>query len=539
VAKPNKTNNRSDQLHLTHVCVGAAMVNDRRSFCAKAAALAASDSTKLAGQHRAGVPTLVGRVGVIRTWFNDFARASWYDSDIMAARKKRFFERMVGSPAEALDKTIGLSKKAVYRFENQRMVVGAKNFWHGLGPGLTTGASDDDCSGIATYSQAGARYGLTFAWLATVTFPLMAVVQEMCARIGLATGRGLASNIRRFYPRWFLYIVALALLAANTFNIGADLGAMAKAMQLILPLSSFALWVVLFAGVSLLMQVFMTYKKYAYYLKLLALVLLAYIIVAFVIPGFPWGEVGRAAITPSFSWSRDSVILICGILGTTISPYLFFWQTSQEIEEEVSAGKTTLKARRDVTPQEIKAMRTDVWSGMFLSNVVMFFIIAVCGVVLFRNGVTNIASAADAANALRPLAGDGAYALFALGIVGVGLLAMPVLAGSASYAISESFGWRDGLFRNLKSAYAFYGVIIISMIAGLACNFFGLDPIKALIYAAVLNGLVAPLVLIPIVAMSASKKIMGQWKSHPLTSTIGWLVTALMAVSGVATLIVW
>lgn len=457
----------------------------------------------------------------------------------MAQRKKRFFERMVGSPAEALDKTIDLSKRVVTSIEKQQPLVRARNFWHGLGPGLTTGASDDDCSGIATYSQTGAQYGLRFGWLATVTFPLMAVVQEMCARIGMATGRGLASNIRRFYPRWFLYLVALALLAANTFNIGADLGAMAQAMQLIMPLSSFAFWVVLFAVASLLMQVFMTYKRYAYYLKLLALVLLAYIVVAFVIPGFPWGEVGRSAITPSFTWTRESIILVCGILGTTISPYLFFWQTSQEIEEEVSAGKTTLKQRRVVTGEEIKAMRTDVWTGMFLSNVVMFFIIAVCGVVLFQNGITNIATAADAANALRPLAGDRAYLLFAVGVVGVGLLAMPVLAGSASYAISESFGWRDGLYRNLRSAYAFYGVIIIAMIAGLAFNFFGLDPIKALIYAAVLNGLVAPLVLIPIVAMSASKKIMGQWKNQSLTSVIGWLVTALMATAGIATLIVW
>lgn len=456
----------------------------------------------------------------------------------MSPRRKRLIEWMVETPAVALDRTADLSKKAVNTFERQRAVVGAKNFWHGLGPGLTTGASDDDCSGVATYSQAGARYGLSFAWLATVTFPLMAVVQEMCARIGLATGRGLASNIRRFYPRWFLYIVALGLLAANTFNIGADLGAMAEAMRLIVPTSSFTFWVVLFAVASLLMQVFMTYKRYAYYLKILALVLLSYVLVAFVIPGFPWIEVGAAAVTPSFTWSRDAVILVTGILGTTISPYLFFWQTSQEIEEEVSAGKTTLKARRDVTPHEIRAMRTDVWSGMFLSNVVMFFIIAVCGVVLFQNGITEITSAADAANALRPLAGEGAYTLFAVGIVGVGLLALPVLAGSSSYAIAESFGWRDGLYRNLKSAHAFYGVIIIAMIAGLASNFFGLDPIKALLYAAVLNGLVAPLVLVPIVVISASKKVMGQWRNHPFTTLVGWAVTGVMALAGIATLVV-
>ena len=457
----------------------------------------------------------------------------------MEQQKKRFFERVVETPAVALDKTIDLSKRVVTAIERQKPLVSAKHFWHGLGPGLTTGASDDDPSGLATYSQTGAQYGLQYGWLATVTFPLMAVVQEMCARIGLATGRGLASNIRRFYPKWFLYIVALALLVANAFNIGADLGAMAKAMQLIMPLSSFAFWVVLFAIASLLMQVFMSYKRYAQILKLLALVLLAYIIVAFVIPSFPWAEVARSAVTPSLHLTRESIILICGILGTTISPYLFFWQTSQEVEEAVTAGKTTLAARRNVTAKEISAMRTDVWSGMFLSNVVMFFIIAVCGVVLFRNGVTTITTAADAANALRPLAGDGAYALFAIGIIGTGLLAMPVLAGSASYAIAESLGWRDGLYRSLRSAYSFYGVIIIAMIAGLSFNFFGLDPIRTLIYAAVLNGLVAPLVLIPIVAMSANEKIMGIWKNHPLTTIVGWGVTVLMAVAGIATLVVW
>lgn len=457
----------------------------------------------------------------------------------MAPRRKQFIERMAESPAVALEKTVNLSKRVASSVGNQKQVMSAKNFWHGLGPGLTTGASDDDPSGIATYSQTGAQYGLQYAWLATVTFPLMAVVQEMCARIGLATGRGLASNIRRFYPRWFLYLVTTALLVANSFNIGANLGAMAESMRLILPLTSFTFWIVLFAVLSLLMQVFMAYKKYAYYLKVLALVLLAYIIVAFVIPGFPWGEVGKAAVTPSFTVTRDSIILICAILGTTISPYLFFWQTSQEIEEEVSAGKTTLAARRDVTPEQVTAMRTDVWSGMLLSNVVMFFIIAVTGVVLFQNGITNIATAADAANALRPLAGDGAYILFAVGIVGVGLLAMPVLAGSASYAIAESFGWRDGLYRHLKGAYAFYGVIIIAMMAGLALNFFGFDPIRALIYAAVLNGLVAPVVLVPIVVISASQKVMGQWKNHPFTTIIGWMVTLVMAAAGIATLIVW
>lgn len=440
------------------------------------------------------------------------------------------------TPAIALEEAIDLSQKAVKKIEEQRPLQMAKEYWKGLGPGLTTGAADDDSSGVTTYSQAGAQYGLKFLWLAPITFPLMAVVQEMCARIGMVTGRGLAHNIKRYYPRWFLLIVTAALLGANSFNIGADLGGMAKAAQLFWPNVSYAFWVALFAVVSILMQVLMPYQKYAQYLKWLAMVLLSYIIVAFVIPGFPWHQIAVSTIHPNMQFTAEAIVLICGVLGTTISPYLFFWQTSQEIEEEIQEGKTTLKQRQVTTPEEIKAMRTDVWSGMFLSNIVMFFIIAVCGVVLFGGGITNIATAADAAAALRPLAGDGAYLLFAVGIIGTGLLAMPVLAGSAAYAVSETFGWKDGLYRNLREAYAFYGVIIISMLIGLALNFFGFDPILTLIYAAVLNGLVAPLILIPIVTMSANKAIMGKWKNHWFTTVVGWMATALMVMAGVATI---
>lgn len=412
-----------------------------------------------------------------------------------------------------------------------------KEYWHMLGPGLTTGASDDDPSGIATYSQTGAQYGYQLLWLAVFTFPLMAVVQEMCARIGLVTGRGLAANIRMHYPRWVLYTCTALLFGANAFNIGADLGAMAKGVQLFLPSVSFSLLVVGFTVLCLVLQIFSTYASYARILKYLALVLLAYIFSGLSV-SVDWKSVLSHATIPSISFSREQIFLVCGILGTTISPYLFFWQTSQEVEEEILHGKTSIEARQQITtPREIKQMRVDVWSGMFLSNVVMFFIIMTCAATLFAAGITNIDTAADAALALKPIAGNAAYLLFAVGIIGTGLLAVPVLAGSASYAMSESFGWKEGLYRKWQQAHAFYGVIIVSMLVGLLLNFIGLDPIKALIYSAVANGIVAPVVLVLIVGLSSNQKVMGEHVSKPVTRTLGLIITSLMAVAGVATII--
>lgn len=405
-----------------------------------------------------------------------------------------------------------------------------------LGPGLTTGASDDDPSGIATYSQTGAQYGYQLLWLAVFTFPLMAVVQEMCARIGLVTGRGLAANIRIHFPRWVLYTCTSLLFAANAFNIGADLGAMAKGVQLFLPSASFSLLVIGFTVLCLVLQIFSTYASYARILKYLALVLLAYILSGLSV-SVDWKSVFVHAAVPTLSFSREQIFLVCGILGTTISPYLFFWQTSQEVEEEILQGKTSILARQRITtPQEVKQMRIDVWSGMFLSNVVMFFIIVTCAATLFSSGITNINTAADAALALRPVAGHAAYLLFAVGIIGTGLLAVPVLAGSASYAISESFGWKEGLYRKWQQAHAFYGVIIVSMLVGLLLNFIGLDPIKALIYSAIANGVVAPVVLVFIVSLSSNRKIMGQYASQRTSRTLGIAITGIMAAVGIATL---
>jgi NRAMP (natural resistance-associated macrophage protein)-like metal ion transporter len=448
---------------------------------------------------------------------------------------KNIVEKVIDAPAEALQFGIEGGQKIAKTMPltGHDPLKKAKDYWYLLGPGLTTGASDDDPSGIATYSQTGAQYGFGLIWLAAFTFPLMAVVQEMCARIGLVTGRGLAGNIRAHFSKKVLYMSTLFIFAANTFNIGADIGAMAKAVQLLAPRAGFTLLVIGITLLILLLQIFTPYVRYARYLKWLALVLFAYIISA-ILSHPNWGHVLSHAVVPKITFNKNELLLICAILGTTISPYLFFWQTSQEIEEEVAVGQVTIEQRKGSDKKSIKKMRIDVWSGMLLSNLVMFFIIAACGSVLFAHGITNINSAAQAAQALRPFAGNATYLLFAVGIIGMGLLAIPVLAGSSSYAISESLGRRQGLNSKLKKAYTFYGVIIISMLFGLGINFIGLNPIKALIYSAVANGIVAPIVLVLILLIARNKKIMGEWANKKLSSGIGWIVTGLMAIAGLA-----
>jgi len=383
----------------------------------------------------------------------------------------------------------------------------------------------------------GASRGFGLIWLSLFSFPLMGVIQEMCARIGLVTGVGLATNIKRHFSKKVLYVCVLLLLFANIFNIGADLGAMAKGTQLIFPGIGFAFLVIGFATLSLGLQIFVSYKKYSKYLKYLALVLLAYFFSAISIK-MDWGEVLRNTIIPTINFSKEEFILICAAIGTTISPYLFFWQTSQEVEEQILKGEKTEEERRaGNTSKDIRRMRIDVWSGMFFSNLIMFFIIATTGAVLFQNGITNIGTAADAALALKPLAGNLAYFLFAIGIIGTGLLAIPVLAGSASYAISESFGWKTGLYKKLRNATAFYGVIIIAVILGIALNFVGLDPIKALIYSAVLNGIISPIMLFIIVRIGGSEKIMGQYKNKKIGGILGWLTTGLLFAVSLTTII--
>lgn len=411
-----------------------------------------------------------------------------------------------------------------------------KAYWKTLGPGLTTGAADDDPSGIATYSQVGASRGFGLIWLSLFSLPLMAVVQEMCGRIGLVTGEGLATNIKKHYSKSILLLCTFLLVFANVFNIGADLGAMAKATQLIVPTLPFVFLVIFFAIFSLALQVYIPYKTYAKYLKYLALVLLSYIFAAFLVD-IDWSIVLRHSIIPSFNFSKDDILLVCAVLGTTISPYLFFWQTSQEVEDQIMKGDDTLEKRiKNTKPKDIKDMRTDTWSGAIISNIVMFFIIVLCSATLFENGITNISSAGEAASALRPFAGDFTFLLFTIGIVGTGLLAIPVLAGSASYAVSEALEIKEGLFLKFKEAHSFYFVIIIAVLLGIILNFVGIDPIKSLIYSAILNGIISPIMIFFIVRISGNKTIMGNYANGKWASLFGYFAVIIMSAVAISTL---
>jgi NRAMP (natural resistance-associated macrophage protein)-like metal ion transporter len=450
---------------------------------------------------------------------------------------KDIVTRTLDAPAELLDKTIETSEVIGHQLNSGKTLQKTKDYWHTLGPGLTTGAADDDPSGIATYSQTGAQYGFRLLWLALFVYPLAAVIQEMCGRIGIVTGRGLAGNIRLAFSHRILYTCTLLLFVANAINIGADLGAMAQGIQLVLPQANFMLLVTAFTIIMLSLQIFTPYERYAKYLKWLAMVLFAYVLSA-LFAHLDWGNVLRHAVIPQLSFNKDQLLLVCAILGTTISPYLFFWQTSQEVEEQIVHGNTTIRMRQQATSRpEIHGMRIDVWSGMLLSELIMFFIIAACGALLFPHGIMNIESSAQAAEALRPFAGNAAYFLFAVGIIGTGMLGIPVLAGSSSYAITESLKKQGGLSKRLSQAHTFYGVIIISMLVGLAMNFIGINPIKALIASAVVNGIVAPIIMVFIMLISSNRKIMGNWTNRPLSNIIGWGTTGLMAVAGIAAIV--
>ncbi|MDP1709408.1 MAG: divalent metal cation transporter [Candidatus Komeilibacteria bacterium] len=408
-----------------------------------------------------------------------------------------------------------------------------KKFWRAAGPGIITGASDDDPSGIATYSQTGAQFGYGQLWTAFFSLPFMIVIQEMCGRIGMVTGRGLSGVIRAHYSRELLYGAVLLLLFANTVNIGADLGAMAAALQLIVDLP-FIFLLLAITALTLILEIFVSYKNYAHYLKWLKLSLFAYFITAFVVKQ-DWSKVLYSTFIPMFSTSQAYMMNIVAFLGTTISPYLFFWQASQEVEEEVESGKLVMMGRGvpKVTRGDIRNMRFDTIIGMLFSNLAAFFIILTVASTLGKNGIFNIDTAAQAAEALRPLAGNFAFLLFTIGIIGVGLLGVPVLAGSASYAVSEAFGWRSGLYRKLKQAHGFYGVITIATIVGLLINFLNIPPFKMLYYTAVLNGLVAPLLMILIMLIGGNKNIMGKHANSRLSSIMGWLITLIMlAASG-------
>ncbi|HKB26857.1 MAG TPA: Nramp family divalent metal transporter [Methylomirabilota bacterium] len=401
-----------------------------------------------------------------------------------------------------------------------------------LGPGLVTGASDDDPSGITTYSVAGASLGYGMLWTAVATFPLMAGVQLICARIGLVTGRGLAGAVRRHYPRPFLYAACLLLLVANVFNIAADLAGMADAAQMLTGVRAFA-WVPIFGVSILIITVYASYAAFAQGLKWLTAVLFAYVSAA-LLARPDWSEALVATLVPSLRWDAVSVATLVGVLGTTISPYLFFWQASQEVEEEKARGRRTSAQRRGATSHELADARLDVNTGMLFSNVVMYFIILATAATLNREGITEIETAREAAEALRPLAGDAAYVLFALGLIGTGLLAVPILAGSASFAIAEVFGWRSGLDLSPRRGRRFYLVFAGAILCGMLLDLGRTDPIRMLFLSAVLNGLLAPPLLLLIMLVSNNRNIMGEHTNGLWLNIFGWAATAAMTAAAVA-----
>ena len=402
-----------------------------------------------------------------------------------------------------------------------------------LGPGLVTGSADDDPSGIATYSQVGAQFGYAMLWTMLLTYPLMAAIQETCARVGRVTGGGLAANLRRYYPRSLLYAAVALVLVANIFNLGADIGAMGAAAQLLLPGRAWVYVVGLGLG-SLLLQVFIPYVTYAKYLKWMTLSLFAYVATAFWVH-LSWGAVLRASFLPQIAWNKPYLTGLVAVFGTTISPYLFFWQASQEVEEVNNhrAGQPLKKAPAQA-PTQLARIRMDTYIGMGFSNVVAFFIILTTAATLHAHGITDVATSAQAAQALAPLAGRWAERLFACGIIGTGMLAMPVLAGSAAYAIGEAWRWPVSLAKKPQQAPAFYLTIVVATIAGICLTFLHIDPIRALFWAAVLNGTLAAPLMAVILHMASSRRVMGKFVIPSYLQFAGWAATLLMLVASVA-----
>jgi Mn2+/Fe2+ NRAMP family transporter len=395
---------------------------------------------------------------------------------------------------------------------------------------LVTGASDDDPSGIATYSQVGAQFGFGMLWTMLFSYPLMAAIQEISARMGRVTGRGIAQNIRRHYSRPIVYGIVTLLVLANVFNLGADIGAMASAARLIVP-GPLPLYVLGFGALCLALQVWIPYKTYVKYLKWLTLALFAYVATVFTVK-VPWSEALLATVLPSFHFHVDYFTALTAVLGTTISPYLFFWQSSQEVEEigAVAADKPLLQAHGQACEQ-FKRIEIDTYAGMAISNLVAFFIILTAAVTLHAHGITDIQTADQAASALRPLAGRFAFLLFAAGIVGTGLLAVPVLAGSAAYGIAGALQWEGSLERKPLERRGFYGALALVTVAGVALNFVGINPIKALFWSAVCNGIAATPVMVIVMLMASNRKLMGPFVLGRVLRTFGWIATAVMCVA--------
>ncbi len=427
-----------------------------------------------------------------------------------------------------------------------------KKFFKILGPGLITGSSDDDPSGIATYSQAGAKFGLSTLWTALITFPLMASIQEMCARIGLITSVGLTTTLKKHYPKALLYSMMIVSIPAIILNIGADIAGMGAVANLIIPSVKPIVFDVFFTIILLFVIIYLPYEKIVAVLKFLCLSLLLYIAVPF-FTGPDWSAVLRSTFIPSFKFDKDNMEILVAILGTTISPYLFFWQVTMEVEDSKKARQLILAGRKLVKDENndgsrterehnffrllIQKMQLDVNAGMLLSNFVMFFIILATGTALYNNNVRQIDTVEQAAKALEPVAGKASYFLFAAGVISTGVIAIPVLSGSLSYIVAETFGWKGALDKKYKKAKRFYWVITGSLIAGLTINFIGISPIDALVYTAILYGLTSPILIAIVLHIANNKKIMGEFTNRGLSNVLGFLAMLLMTASAIA--LIW
>jgi NRAMP (natural resistance-associated macrophage protein)-like metal ion transporter len=409
-----------------------------------------------------------------------------------------------------------------------------KRFFAILGPGLITGAADDDPSGISTYSVAGAAYGYGTLWIALLTFPLMAAIQLMCARLGMVTGRGLGAAVRIHYPRWVLWASCSILVVANVINIGADLGGMAEATQLITGIRSL-IWIPVYALFIVGLLFWSSYKLIARIFKWMTVVLFAYVFASFY-AHVDWRHALAVTFVPHLEWSRGFLAVLVAILGTTISPYLFFWQAAEEVEEGRTKGRT-LAERKGATARELKSARADTMVGMFFSNLIMYFIILTTAATLHAHGQTDITTARQAAEALRPLAGNGAYLLFTVGLIGTGMLGVPVLVGSCAYAVAEGAGWRGSMADKPRSARKFYSIMAVAMALGLVLNYLGFNAVKMLFWSAVINGLLAPPLILLVILLTSSHKIMGERVNPPLLRYLGWATFGVMTAAAVGMII--
>lgn len=410
----------------------------------------------------------------------------------------------------------------------KKLFLTIRSFWKKLGPGLITGASDDDPSGIATYSQAGAQYGLSTLWTALITFPLMAAIQEMCARIGLVTAKGLTGTLRDHYSRPILYLMVLFSFPAIVMNIGANIAGMGAVGNLLIPTVPAAFFSIGFTALLFVLIIYLPYRKFAAILKYLCIVLLVYLIVPFLYKQ-DWLAILKGALIPKITFDKKYISILVGILGTTLSPYLFFWQATMAAEDNIHKRKKII-----IDKKILDDIKQDVDFGMLFSNIVMFFVILTSGTVLFNGGIHNIETVEQAAMSLRPLAGDAAYLLFALGVIGTGLLAIPVLCGSLSYIITESFGWKRGLDKKFHQAKAFYVVAGMSLVLGLLINYVGISPIKALLWSAILYGLTAPVLIAIILHIANNKEVMGEFTNNKFSNLLGFAALILMTIAALA-----